>query len=147
MGLSSDKQKPINLSDSRDLITGSYENLSALTAKVVGYESTWTIDISDLGIENSVIDVDVWFHEQVSAGGGVDNFNYLKMPFTRYATGGTVSDAAYHIVRYQASSPKDGANQYIGPAQLLITYRNNSSSSAGQTFYYKVSTRSILGDV
>lgn len=147
MGISSDKQKPINLSDSRDLTTSSYTNSSALTAMSVGYESTWTIDISDLGIENSIVDVDVWFYEVVPAGGGVNNFNYLKMPFTRYATGGTVSDAAYHIVRYQASSAKDGANQYIGPAQLLITYRNNSSSSAGQVFYYKVSTRSVVGDV
>jgi hypothetical protein len=144
---SSDEQRSSSTRQNVDVASGYYDTIGqVLGTKSVGFESTFTIlDLTDLGLFNSIVDIDVWMQEITSGGGGTNNYNYIKLPFTRYLTGGTVGDAAYINEYYNASVAKGNDTIFTGAALLQVVYRNNVSSTTYPKFYYKVSNRQVLG--
>lgn len=134
--------KNINLTANEDLATQVYVVENPLDTMASGYEGEFIIDISDLAIKNLIVDIDVWMEDIRAAGGGTSDFNYIKLPFTRYASNATVQDSAYSEVFYNSLVNKDGES--YGEAFLRIVYRNNFSATTYPRFIYKVSNRSVL---
>lgn len=143
---SSDVQKTSGTRENRDVYSGSYNTIGqVLATQSVGYQSTFVVlELEDVGLANSIVDVDVWMREPTDVGGGVSQYNFYKLPFTRYLGNGTVSDSAFSDVYYQANTPKGPDSSFIGPATLSITYRNNVTATSYPIFYYKISNRQVL---
>lgn len=143
---STDEQKSSTTRENRDVYSGVYATSpTPLDARAAGFDHTFTIvALSNVGLQNSVVDIDVWMEEITSGGGGTSNYNYYKLPFTRYLSNGTVQDSAYSNVLYNASVGKGTDGAFTGPVTLQVTYRNNVSATNYPRFFYKVSNRQVL---
>jgi hypothetical protein len=143
---SSDVQKTSTTRENRDVYSSNYDTAGqALAAKTSGFETTFTvIALSSVGLQNSVVDIDVWMEEIGSGGGGTSDYHYYKLPFTRYLSNGTVQDNAYFDVTYNSPVVKGTNDVFVGPVTLKITYRNNVSATTYPKFFYKVSNRQVL---
>ena len=143
---SSDAQKTSTTRQNVDVYSGSYDTTGQiLDTKSSGYEKTFTIlALTSVGLANSVVDIDVWMEEITAGGGGTTNYNYMKLPFTRFLSNGTVEISAFSNVYYTGASPKNANTSFIGAVTLQVTYRNNVTATAYPKFYYKVSNRQVL---
>jgi len=143
---STDQQRSSYVRENRDLYSGVYDTTGqVLATKTSGFETTFTIlAIANVGLQNSIVDIDIWMEELVSGGGGSFNFNYYKLPFTRFLSAGTVWDNAFSNVFYNAQGVKGSAAAYIGAVTLQVTYRNNVTSTSYPRFFYKISNRGVL---
>lgn len=143
---SSDEQKTSTTRENRDVYSSVYDTIGqVLATKTSGFETTFTVKaLASVGLQNSVVDIDVWMEEIVSTGGGTQDYKYIKLPFTRYLSAGTVQDNAWFEVTYNASVVKGPNSSFVGPVTLKITYRNNVSATTYPRFFYKVSNRQIL---
>lgn len=135
-----------NVRENRDVYSGVYDTTGdVLPALGSGYGKTFTIiTTTSVGLENSVIDADVWLREITDAGGGVSQYNHYKLPFSGYYGGSTTYQTAYHNVYYQADTPKGPESAFVGAVTLSIFYFNSFTSTQYPVFYYKITNRGVL---
>ncbi len=121
-----------------DLIKGQYINSSVLASNGgTGYVGTFSVNLSKLNLDLIIPDSEVYYHYDTPLGGGISSRTYVKLPFTMVDTNGNIAENAYFDISFQYDETK-GEVPLSGTTFLDIRYFNRTSSSAGQSFDYKI---------
>jgi hypothetical protein len=141
---STDAQSEPGIRDSRDIYAAFYPNPTpSVPIPAFGaskFQKIFTIDLTAAGIGSGIVDIDVWYYDPQSGGGGTTDYNHIKLPFHRMLSDGTVWTSCFYSVFVNGITSPAGTS--VGNTQLSITY-TSFSSSADVNFYYKVSTRTV----
>lgn len=118
-----------------NIVEGEVAMGSPLISLSTGYNGYVEVDITALNLGIQVPQVSAIYYKTTSLGGGVTQYDHITLPFTIWNTNGTIQEAAYMTVYYQALSKSD---PLAATSRLVIWYYNRSSNSGGQIFYYKI---------